>query len=1668
MGFWDRAKDVVGGLGGAVQAPLGLGWDLVRAPMTDDGHSGILGTLNAVALNRFGQFAERGFGPESGLGAAVGGLPEGSMTNPLNWPRSGGGPVVGGGLEGLETAGEYGIRRPATTLMTAAQLAESEEYQGEDIDLWSPEHVLTGWTNFMDRELWSDAWEISDARSPGQAVALTFGTKDILNEDEVERFAGTDWYQTASGIVDIAFRLRLEPDFLAFKGGQAYRQGVRGAQGRLAPGTVFQKAPPQIGSRAGRHLPTEARPLQAINNRIDRAYSRMPGPVRNALMNEQVLGPADSSRLARLEETRFELGLTDAQRRTADLRRRAETATDPAEAATLQNILTQRETREARVGAGAVPIEALEGSPQRRMAAQAETDIDRYFGGRLPRRGEAGEMVGGEAWTKVDQFIENMPTDVDTRAGIIRDRLFPTHHRGDILSRFLAEAQGPAERQAVMRVGLGDMRALKDLERSNYALGARLRDRTFEQSTIRSQPMMTLVPPEPMRQLRDGQLSLLDAPGLAEDHVDNLVRLRDIGKEIDAIRTQGQRNEFLLQASKSVPTPPAITVGTRGRNAVKSSALWQDSFWSKPVRTVFDMRPHHIVNGHDTQADAQLGRFLNEAGYGAEEIARARGQFMEVHPDQRGTALSTWIGRAEQRVLSEAGLDADEIDLVLREANLRRGEANGLLRSTKYDGEGRARVQLPGSDEMLEMPLWVSQLENLTTVPNFRRLRREADRYARLKHGDGFRAGLTRKGRPGYRAAKHGQEGLRSLMDVWKTSVLLRPAWTFRVVGDEQLRMIAKFGALSVALGERQNLHNYMARLKTNPMVRRVLRTDDVSKGGRRGGLLGAAAGIGMAGPMGAIAGGTLGNRLVRKTAQAEMQGYANLRVGGQSISGAFGTPGSKAEVYRTLAGTRAAADDVFGLQENRIFGALKRDEGQWRTHRWGDSDQANHTYRTEWARQVRTQLSQDEMARQFLAGKSPDDVLDWMDNTLEGRAYAAKVPYRWDHQAWVEAAADQVNSYTGGSAEVRQAILETSDKASAKTWEKILDQIPEDSRMPIHGAELSQVTARGPIQGAITEFVNNSFDILGDAASDELSRIPTFQMFYNAEMRRLSGDAVPGRVHASQMERWESSARDFALRETRELLYDLAERSQFGEMVRTLIPFYSAWQEVLTRWTGLVAENPTIFPRAREIWRAPEKAGWTHTDDEGNTFIRFKIPEFARGLVDQGLLPGALDSQGYIAFDQSGFNLAAEGLPGAGPIVQVAASEAVKRNPGLEESVEFILPWGPVDTMDAFLPSVVSRAMASQRGDESAARLNAQGRLIQTALVEMQNGDRPMVDLSDPVAAEEFLEDIDDELDSFMKLRTFTGFVAPVAPIYESPYQPYIEVYRALRDGNYPRANELATEYGLPIEGLPDPEATADPFAADDIFLETFGEEYYALTQRFSESLNGVPPTLEGLETSEDYGDLITRHPEWGSVIAGYDGGGEAMKFSRAIYDRQLESGERRRLDPEEILEGPDVRLGWTKYSKAMDLIELNRVQLGLPNLQVAEAEGLRAAKDLAVTRISQEHPAWFAKFSQTDRLAMDRRIEGAREMVAHPSLAGRPDIQGLAEYLTLRDTFSAWLTTRSQIGEPASLDAVANTGPANLWHSEVADLLDRNPEFADLWYRKLERDVPDASASI
>jgi len=493
-------------------------------------------------------------------------------------------------------------------------------------------------------------------------------------------------------------------------------------------------------------------------------------------------------------------------------------------------------------------------------------------------------------------------------------------------------------------------------------------------------------------------------------------------------------------------------------------------------------------------------------------------------------------------------------------------------------------------------------------------------------------------------------------------------------------------------------------------------------------------------------------------------------------------------------------------------------------------------------------------------------------------------------------------------------------------------------------------------------------------------------------------------------------------------------------------MPFFGAWQEVLTRWVGLGIENPVFAARAVQVWGAPNKVpGMVVTDPTtGEQAIQFRIPGIFKSIIGHGPLAGALDSQGTIRFAKGSINMLASGTPGFGPFVNLGISEIAKQRPEVGDALKSLLPYGVSDNaLDVFLPSVARRGISLLRSDDDASYASTYHQVLITKLTQVmdnESGDWTADDVDKPEFRKWLFDSTSEETHKLYSIRVAASLLSPVALQFDSIYKPYINAYRELRQQN--------------------------PDTADQVFMDRYGEELIYLTQAVTHTNNGVPPTLHGSTQYAKFQPLIDQYPEYGSIIVGPDAGGESSKFLSQVYNKQLNAPlqpgsdvkQRERLSPLETVTTPEVRLGWQIFSRYMDKIDAYMIQNGFTTY--GQAENMRQFKNGLVSYLAQKYPAWGDEYFVRDERKWDKRIQAFEAMVDTPGLSDRPDMVGLSTYLKARKMVYNALQERDAAGGSASLFAQGNADIYQAWSGLRMGLKDTNLQFADLYNRYLDRD--------
>lgn len=1169
-------------------------------------------------------------------------------------------------------------------------------------------------------------------------------------------------------------------------------------------------------------------------------------------------------------------------------------------------------------------------------------------------------------------------------ASIIRDRFFPDHDGGAQISTILASSRSPDEQWLSLRALLGDKSAVSHL--------SDIRSKLAPEIYSLNKRAEELAPTKAADYRYRGIVRDPDIPiSLVDDE-----RLR-IQAQLDHYYASDLRYARLEQAFGAITeTPrarliPGIPAIGEVRTNITRSDFYQSSPLARPLHAVFDMQPQRLVNLSDQSGDIQIDRLLNRAQVDLPIRDDIRSRYMSAtDPSVRNSIAFEAEQTAVQNIARRAGMTEGELNDTLNTINQHRNQALNLISKRVYDEKGRSVLSFEddaGNWVNRHLPAWVTQDQTLFPLVDIDRVVHAASRIG------GFRAKHPTTNIP--------IELLEGFHRVWRPSVLLRVGWPIRVVGDEQFRIVAKIGALSQIKGLATGLRDYS--------------TDYISSVRQNG------------------------FQATRGSSNKEIRAQFGVRpidVNGYQMEGAFGVTPDMVRHTKELVSASDTFRAIAGNSESLMLRQL-REAGEKFKSILPDSTDYPATYN--WAAQ---RISSNPIAKRLLAGEDIDTVVDFLHGTPEGtdilRANSVKA-----HNArnWVNEVKEQIDHYTAGNIELSELMAR-----GQATYDDLTRLVPDPAAQPIaHGEVLMQAFGEGYISKLISKTTENLFERLGRTPTNILSRNRFFDHMYRAEASRLVNLLDDGNLTQAQLTRISDRARSYALGETRTLLYDLAESSELGRMLKFVSPFYNAWQEVLTRWTGLAIENPAFIARARLIWQSPEKAGIV-TEIEGEDYLTVALPEWAQAI------PG-LRTKSEVIFNKKSFNMVLQGVPGAGPAVQIPVNEIIKHRPDLEDSVKFILPFGATDdTLGMILPATAKRAFSLAQGEEDRAFRNAMMRIYFDKVTDIMTGRRDF-DLNSYEARQQLYEEAKNEAQAFFRVRMFASFTLPAAPTFRSPYQPYIDAFR-----------QAQQRYAADKNSLIDPEGNLR--TPDEWFLDTYGKEYFALTQAVTRSVDGIPPTIEKWEERKKYQDLVEKYPELGGLIVGYDGAGE---FNSAVYQAQLatslrpgsDSTQRRALSFEEASTDPGRRLGWIEYRRFMDQIEATRIERGLPNLQVKGARDLAELKRVFTETQRLKYPSWAEDFDQTDKGKWDRKITALEEIAADSRLSQRPDIQGVREYLNSRAVMQEILTQRSkQKGGAKTLTAASNEDLKLLWDITVGSLIERNLPFSDVYYRHLEND--------
>lgn len=741
--------------------------------------------------------------------------------------------------------------------------------------------------------------------------------------------------------------------------------------------------------------------------------------------------------------------------------------------------------------------------------------------------------------------------------------------------------------------------------------------------------------------------------------------------------------------------------------------------------------------------------------------------------------------------------------------------------------------------------------------------------------------------------------------------------------------------------------------------------------------------------------------------------------------------------------------------------------------------------YFEQWAQTLRTQFGNSEVIRQLIAGKSIDDIARWLKNSEGGRDLRRRLAISSDETTkYVTKANGFLDQYLPISSNLRDKIREVTADDLRSTFKDPTD-------LPIIHGNILEENLFNVSQVKGREIINSLFKLLGTMPEDAFARNPLYVHLYRQEAKRRIDNLAglkDGRLSIADQEQVMSQAHKIALREMKGILFNIERKTNLAAAMKYINPFFSAQENAYKTWMKLAAADPSIINKGYLIWQSPNRAGLV-TDQEGNQvpvgkttgndiiWIGLpkgvtKIPFFGEGLEafvkpDQkpgdktkyagglGIPKGSLDIlfQGGmdVLYNQGNPNIVSDIFP-VGPYVGVPVSELIKRQPSLEESFKWALPFGPSkDAISGFTPTWFNKLQTRLGGQEDPQFARTYQLIWNT---EQQNAKR---DGLPPVSPDKIL----DMTKAYWNMRTAASLIMPFAPRFDSPYKYYLD-----------KSREYKRVYGLD---------------ADAKFLQDY-PEFFAFSASLSQNPASVQSSVQAVENIKKYGGLVSDlsriDPKLIGLVVNDPSGYE---FSQAaynyLYGKKIAADSPQKFlssqSPADAQKKNDAEKGWIQYNKFSDLLDNELQKRGLSSTQQKGAEDLAYIKEQFIRKLAVQtdvegkpifdkatgqyaRTAWYDDYLDSDGSKTNRVIAGMGAILNNEDFMknnkNNSTWKSVSAYLDIRKLIAKELLNR----EAKSIDAKSNADIRFIYDGLVNKLKqDDKLGFAYLYDRFLSQDL-------
>jgi len=651
-------------------------------------------------------------------------------------------------------------------------------------------------------------------------------------------------------------------------------------------------------------------------------------------------------------------------------------------------------------------------------------------------------------------------------------------------------------------------------------------------------------------------------------------------------------------------------------------------------------------------------------------------------------------------------------------------------------------------------------------------------------------------------------------------------------------------------------------------------------------------------------------------------------------------------------------------------------------------------------------------------------------------RATGAKISEQWDAT---------FDRFHGFMSQKPTAYLERAPAFKQRYYTWAIDQMVTS----LSATDLDRLITR--VEAAALKNGISPSDYVGDSPAflDITKRLftPSRQVAGDRWQRILDLQANPNKLKGTlSLEDVDQFAKGQALDDLKKMLYDASDRNNLTDVSRIVAPFGQAQAEffrrlgrVFTVETGgiplpnLAALRKTqlMVEGGRDADPDGDGRGIFYTDPQtGEWSFDYPLSEglnhLATSVIGGG--PGVKSTfQAPIKGALMGFDV----RPGIGPVAQIAASVLLQDSPKADFVKSIIMPYGETDLqksggvfgaiVDSTTPSYAKKIMSALFDSPNSSSVfgNTYMETYQALATSTE------YDLKTPIGRDQLAQDAVWKAKFLTVMRGIGQFLGPSRPTNKMSVET--------KQGDI-FVNVLSMELRkMQLE---------DYDSAIPRFLDTYGDQVFVYLSGKTKAVYG------GLQASKQFGnfertnrDLFRKY----KGVAGYfvEGGSD---LDWQVYTRQLATGKRERLSPDETLAAAQKYVAYSQYRQVQDLIG--------PYPNAEQKTYLATFREY----LGEQYPGFTSAVYDPNKMKND--IKQLEDAVKDPNLADNQVAIAARLYLQTRDAVMAEANNRGL----TAIDRSKNAADLRGYLREYAvTLKEQYPDFARMYDRLLLQEVDE-----